>query len=181
MIRINNIPLRVPITKKKMGSLNLNAFRNYHYQVLNKMKKYIHQWVRDNKPKQTKIKPPVELIYTVYRSSKRRVDLGNIGSVVDKMVSDAIVLIGILPDDNTDYIKKVTFIDGGIDKENPRCDLKIRSLKMEKTCMNCQKDLDKTCDGDDVKECYNTKTNKFENWFPIEPMKKSKGSTKKSK
>ena len=51
----------------------------------------------------------------------------NIGSVLDKFVSDALVEIGLLPDDNTDIIKKVTIIDGGVDKNNPHARLEIIS------------------------------------------------------
>lgn len=50
----------------------------------------------------------------------------NIGSVLDKFVSDALVEIGLIPDDNTDVIKKVTFIDGGIDRVNPHARLEIK-------------------------------------------------------
>ena len=52
----------------------------------------------------------------------------NIGSVLDKFVSDALVEIGLLPDDNTDIIKKVTIIDGGVDKNNPHARLEIISI-----------------------------------------------------
>ena len=179
MIKINSIPLRVPITKRKMGSLNLNTFRNYHYQILNKMKKYMHQWVKDNQPKQLKITPPVELTYTIYRSSKRRVDLLNVGSIVDKMVSDAIVLIGILPDDNTDYIKRVTFIDGGVDKQNPRADLIIKTIKdkkMKEQCYTCKKEKNKTCKAEDVKGCF--KNGRFTKWEGVPNPVKNKARRK---
>ena len=56
----------------------------------------------------------------------------NIGSVLDKFVSDALVEIGLLPDDNTDIIKKVTIIDGGVDKNNPHARLEIKSCQIWK-------------------------------------------------
>ena len=69
---------------------------------------------------------PVELIYTIYRPNKRKVDISNIGSIVDKFVADGLVLAGILPDDNVNFVKKTSYIDGGIDRQNPRAMLEIK-------------------------------------------------------
>ena len=75
---------------------------------------------------------PLELIYTIYRRDKRKVDLSNIGSVVDKFVADGLVLAGLIPDDNVNIIKKTSYVDGGIDKQNPRACLEIKHYKVKK-------------------------------------------------
>ena len=125
---IDNIPLRVQRTKNHWQWLNLNSFRNNHYQVNNKMK---HRFSSDlmaaigDRVKECP-EPPVELIYTIYRRDRRKIDLGNIGAILDKFTSDALVYCKMLPDDNTDYIRAITYIDGGVDKQNPRATLEIR-------------------------------------------------------
>jgi len=178
MIKINNIPLRVPITKKKMGSLNLNGYRNLHYFTLNKMKKYIHSWMQEQKIEK-KVAPPVELLYTIYMPNKRKIDLLNVGSIVDKFCSDSLVSVGVLTDDNTDYIKKVTFIYGGVDKQNPRADLIIKTIKdkkMKEQCYTCKKEKDKTCKAKDVKDCF--KNGRFTKWEGVPNPVKNKARHK---
>jgi len=125
---IDNIPLRVHKNKKTLISLNLNNYRNNHFQVNNSIKKKVHKIIRDLCGRIDDKIPclPLELEYTIYRKDKRRIDLGNIGSIVDKYVSDALVMCGLIPDDNTDYIKAIRYIDGGIDKNCPRATLEIR-------------------------------------------------------
>ena len=77
--------------------------------------------VRNLKP----FKEPIELIYTLYRGDKRRCDLSNVCSIVDKYFSDVLVKEGVIEDDDYKHIPKVTYLFGGIDKENPRCEVQI--------------------------------------------------------
>ena len=123
---IDGIPLRLWKSKKKLCSLNLNNFRNLHYQANNKMKHQMHSIMQEKCRGLGKPELPVELIYTFYRKDKRNVDLNNIGAVVDKFATDGLVLAGVLPDDSVKFIKKISYIDGGIDKQNPRAMLEIR-------------------------------------------------------
>jgi len=129
MMIIDKIPLTVQVSGAKKISLNLNIYRNLHYQVSNRIKKRFVSIIRQNCQIEGTVKSfPVELIYTLFRQNKRREDLMNVGAIIDKFVSDALVKLGYLPDDNLDYIKKVSFEDGGIDKINPHAKLKIREL-----------------------------------------------------
>lgn len=124
-MKITGIPLRVPRSKKKMVSLNLNQYQNLHYLVRNKIKKYVYKLIIEKCRDQACPESPLHFIYTVYRPTKRKVDLLNIACIVDKLVSDGIVKAGLIPDDNVDYIKQITYMDGGIDRINPRCDLEV--------------------------------------------------------
>ena len=127
---IDNIPLDVPVSKRKKISLNLNVYRNLHYQISNKAKREMKLIIKNCCKDGCISCTPVCLIYTIYRKTNRRADIMNIGSVLDKFVSDALVEIGLLPDDNTDIIKKVTIIDGGVDKNNPHARLEIQSCQI---------------------------------------------------
>ena len=121
---IDNIPLSVKVSKNKQVAVNLNVYRNLHYQANNKAKHNMADIIK-TLAGDGKLTFPIKLTYTIYRKDNRGVDLMNIGSVLDKYVSDALIEVGLIPDDNIRYIKCVEFIDGGIDKQNPHARLEI--------------------------------------------------------
>ena len=127
---IDNIPLIVQVSKNKKVSLNLNTYRNLHFQLNNKAKSILLDIIkRECLIEGILSTPPFEFLYTIFRRDKRKSDLMNVGSVIDKFVSDALVTLGYITDDNTDIIKKVTIIDGGVDKQNPHAKLEIRKYE----------------------------------------------------
>lgn len=68
---------------------------------------------------------PVILTYTYYAKTKRRLDVSNPCSIIDKFTCDALVKANVLKDDSFKQIKEVIYKFGGIDKDNPRCELVI--------------------------------------------------------
>lgn len=128
-----SLPIYLIMGKKKY-SLNLNVYRNLHYRTLNNLKHQFKLVVRDLvKPiiKKTKMKTTSNslngylIIYKVYKGDKRRFDIANICSVVDKFFLDALVELGYLPDDNANVVKAVVYTAGSIDKDNPRVEAKV--------------------------------------------------------
>ena len=125
------LPLEVFYSKKKKFILNLNNYRNAHYRVLSIAKKtysddlveMIEKW--DDIPR---FDNPVDLEYVYYAKSNRRVDVSNPWSFIDKFTCDALVRVGILEDDSSKQIKSITYVYGGVDKENPRCRLTIKEV-----------------------------------------------------
>jgi len=125
------LPLEVFYSKKKKFILNLNNYRNAHYRVLSIAKKtysddlveMIEKW--DDIPR---FDNPVDLEYVYYAKSNRRVDVSNPCSIIDKFTCDALVKVGILEDDSSKQIKSITYLYGGVDKENPRCRLTIKEI-----------------------------------------------------
>jgi Holliday junction resolvase RusA-like endonuclease len=125
------LPLEVFYSKKKKFILNLNNYRNAHYRVLSIAKKtysddlveMIEKW--DDIPR---FDNPVDLEYVYYAKSNRRVDVSNPCSIIDKFTCDALVRVGILEDDSSKQIKSITYVYGGVDKENPRCRLTIKEV-----------------------------------------------------
>lgn len=116
-------PLYVTLGRKKY-LLNLNTYRNLHYRVNNLCKqeyKKIMASQMKNVKKINKKYYPIQIHYTVYPASNRRVDIGNICCVVEKYFEDALTFYGIIEDDNYDYISDVHFHIGHVDKDNPRC------------------------------------------------------------
>ena len=122
-----DLPLEVYYTKNKKFILNLNNYRNAHYRILSNAKKIYADNLID-RISYPKYKEPVVLTYTYYAKSKRRLDVSNPCSIIDKFTCDALVKAGVLEDDSSKQIKKVIYKYGGIDKENPRCELVIKKI-----------------------------------------------------
>lgn len=119
------LPLSVMSGKEKF-ILNLNNYRNAHYQTLNKAK--VNYKAAINVEGLEPVKGSVTLTYIYYHGDRRKVDISNPCSVIDKFACDALVEYGILPDDNCDIVKRVMYVYGGVDKDNPRCELKITEV-----------------------------------------------------
>jgi len=126
-----DLPLEVYYSKNKKFILNLNNYRNAHYRILSNAKKiYADNLVaRISHPK---YEEPVVLTYTYYAKSRRRLDVSNPCSIIDKFTCDALVKAGVLEDDSSKQIKKVIYKYGGIDKDNPRCELEIAASQQQK-------------------------------------------------
>ena len=122
-----DLPLEVYYTKNKKFILNLNNYRNAHYRILSNAKKIYADNLVD-RISYPKYEEPVVLTYTYYAKSKRRLDVSNPCSIIDKFTCDALVKAEVLEDDSSKQIKKVIYKYGGIDKENPRCELVIKKI-----------------------------------------------------
>lgn len=125
-MKINNIQLRCPKSSRKWFYFNLNNYRNAHYQILAKTKIWFTEWLLTRKIKQHCPEYPLELHYKIY--PRRKCDIMNIGSVLDKYMQDALIKKKIIKDDNVDVVKKVTFEFCGYDKEG-KASLEIKSYK----------------------------------------------------
>jgi hypothetical protein len=123
MVKIT-APLKVPKTKKKDFILNLNNYRNTHFQTLNKtkinykalLKQQIGQLSNFNK---------VIVEYKIFPQSRRRTDIGNVASVHQKFFEDAFVEFGKIVDDSYDHVLMSLQSFGEVDKHNPRVEIRI--------------------------------------------------------
>lgn len=123
------IMLQAGVRKKKNFYLNLNKYKQWHFQESNQLKKLfkiaVAKDIRQLEPLETQCR----IIYTIYYPNKRAFDIDNVGAVVSKFNNDALTEFGILVDDNYNYIPEIVFRFGGIDKENPRCDVTIEEIE----------------------------------------------------
>jgi hypothetical protein len=135
------LPFSVSIPRKKSADkvwiLNLNTYRNTHHFTLNTVKilwkdivaeaisqEAVRKWCYD--PKHTFSK--FRFVYTVYPETQRKFDLGNVLSIVQKFTDDALIDLGIIPDDNYKIIEEVVYRYGGWCKSYPRIELEIESI-----------------------------------------------------
>ena len=120
-----DLPLEVYYSKKKKFILNLNNYRNAHYRVLSISKSLYSDNLVPRLKGFDRFTEPVSLTYTYYARSNRRLDISNPCSIIDKFTCDALVKAEILEDDSFKQIKEVVYKFGGVEKDNPRCELVI--------------------------------------------------------
>lgn len=119
-----DLPTTIRVTEKKTLALNLNGYRNWHYQHQNLTKVLFEKLVKDKLkgiPKQDK----VHLHYVLWGPTNQRRDLMNVIAVVDKYFSDALPKAGILEDDHAEIIVSTSAAFGGVDRKNPRVSVTI--------------------------------------------------------
>lgn len=113
--------------KKKNYWLNLNGYRNWYFGTSNDLKIDFKEQVAMLIPdvKYNKI----EIAYKVFFPTKRRTDVANVCSVVDKFFSDTLVSCGVILDDDYTVLTKVAYEFGGVDKDNPRVEATITEIQ----------------------------------------------------
>jgi Holliday junction resolvase RusA-like endonuclease len=129
-----NLPLSVFTTKSKTKKskyiLNLNNFRNAHFRKNASAKIVYKEEVEKILPllPKTIVDSPLKFEYTLFPKTRRRTDISNPLSIIDKFTCDALVELGIIPDDNYNIIREVVYKFGEVDKDNPRAELNISVL-----------------------------------------------------
>ncbi len=116
-------PLRLPVGKKGF-SLNLNVYRNAHFRTLSKAKKVYAELLAEQIKKSVPM-AKVHIHYTLFMATKRRVDIANVTSVTAKFFCDALVEYGLLKDDDYHHVVSSSESFGGIDKQNPRVEIRV--------------------------------------------------------
>lgn len=111
--------------KDKRVALNLNIYRNLHYLISNQAK-HVYKEQMAPQLKGVRFDKPIEITFTLYKASNRRVDRANVLSIVEKFFCDAMTELGCIEDDNDDFIKATHYYSGGKDKDNPRVEIDIR-------------------------------------------------------
>jgi len=121
------LPLSVRQSKTKNFHLNLNVYRNTHYQTLNKVKVTFQNQVAPLLVQLPKLNQ-ISLSYELYSPSKRLCDVANICSIVDKFFSDTLVNLEYIPDDNYEHVLGVQYLFGSVDVANPRVEVTINPI-----------------------------------------------------
>lgn len=124
-----SLPLFVYTTKSKTPKskfiLNLNNYRNAHYQVLNNSKVRYKEEIQ-GLFSGLHLMGKYELWYTYYAQTNRKCDVANICAIIDKYTCDTLTELGVWGDDNIDTVVRVVYQWGGVDKENQRCEFEIK-------------------------------------------------------
>ena len=98
--------------------------------MLNKAKIAFSNIVFSEVKKLPKLDPPISITYTLYDGCNRSKDLSNICCIVDKFFCDVLVKLKKIPDDNRNNLVEVRYVYGGLDKQNPRCEVAIKKIPL---------------------------------------------------
>lgn len=111
---------------------NMNWYRNAHYLEQNDIKKIYFDLIQEQFRDKTINRMLVDIKYEVhyklfYKSSV--CDMPNITSMMSKFVNDAIQELGLVKNDNVKFLVREVHEVGGLDKQNPRCEIIIKEVK----------------------------------------------------
>lgn len=133
------VPIRIQAggAKSKIHSLNLNIYRNLNFHCNNSLKKKFRKIVLGelesmNPAHRMEKAEQASISYRIYFGSRRRTDIGNWCSVIQKFTEDALVSAGVIEDDDFKTVTESHFYFGGVDKENPRCEVEIIEIGVRK-------------------------------------------------
>jgi len=108
-----SLPMRIQTSSKKQTALNLNVYRNLHHRSHHALKKKFEKLATDllgDIPPMGRIR----LHYSVCPQTRRRLDIMNVCSVIDKYFSDALTENGIIEDDDYTHLDFVSCGFGGL-------------------------------------------------------------------
>ena len=109
--------------KKKFIRLNLNSYRNNnHFKNASDKIKYedfMRPFILEAFADQVII-PPIKIQYSLVVGTKRKLDIANILTIVDKFFCDTLVKCEIIEDDNFDYIQEIVYKYGGYQKNDEK-------------------------------------------------------------
>ena len=121
--------IEIGVKKKRKVYLNLNTYRNLHYQTNNQVKRAYSALIGKQIPKVSY--DNIKITYTLYIGTLGEVDISNVCSIVDKFFCDAMVTRGVIVDDNYKFLKEVVYKFGDLDRENPRVMIDVEEVTSE--------------------------------------------------
>ena len=128
-IYIINLPYFITIGKKR-HPCNLNSYRNSHYRITNAMKKKFKELIREQVEKLPRFEKPIKIHYKIFYENNRLFDIDNIVSIVSKFSQDALTELDVIEDDNYKNIIQITGTFGGVDRDNPRIEMRIKEVSV---------------------------------------------------
>jgi Holliday junction resolvase RusA-like endonuclease len=128
-----SMPLFVHLPRKTMPDkkyiINKNGERNWNRFVYKKIKDKYCEIARP-KIKGLIFGLPLKLTFTLWKAQNRGMDRMNPLSVHCKFFEDALVHCECIEDDDDAFTHSHHFYTGGIDRENPRVDIKMQEVEV---------------------------------------------------
>ena len=140
-----SLPLEIRLSKtgKSKFIVNLNNYRNAHFQTLNKAKKMYSEAVKNKVLELNQdcassgflipgMITECKVEITLFPKTKRRVDHSNPCSICEKFTNDALTEMKVWGDDDSNVIVQSTYKFGSVDPENPRFEYRIYDIKPQR-------------------------------------------------
>lgn len=125
------VTLEIPLPYYKKNSkalMTVNTYRNLHHHFLATFKREYGEKLKSLLLHIDPIDSVIQLDYQFHFKGKKKIDVSNVGSMVDKVFSDCLVEYGVIQDDSIQYVRKVSFV--GYDNAiADKCIVKITPLE----------------------------------------------------
>lgn len=119
------IKLIVGVRKKKNVFLSMNNAFKWRDVQRNTYKQAYTDLIKPQIEQLPKLKRIISITYEVHRGDRHSFDVMNTVSIIDKFFEDALVVNGIITDDNFKVVPIVIGMIGEYDKSNPRVSVTI--------------------------------------------------------
>lgn len=119
------IKLIVGVRKKKNVFLSMNNAFKWRDVQRNTYKQAYAELIKPQIEQLPKLKRIISITYEVHRGDRHSFDVMNTVSIIDKFFEDALVVNGIITDDNFKVVPMVIGMIGEYDKSNPRVNVTI--------------------------------------------------------
>lgn len=119
------IKLIVGVRKKKNIFLSMNNAFKWRDVQRNSYKQAYADLIKPQIEQLPRLKRIISITYEVHRGDRRSFDVMNTVSIIDKFFEDALVVNGIITDDNFKVVPMVIGMIGEYDKSNPRVSVTI--------------------------------------------------------
>ena len=119
------IKLIVGVRKKKNVFLSMNNAFKWRDVQRNTYKQAYTDLIKPQIEQLPKLKRIISITYEVHRGDRHSFDVMNTVSIIDKFFEDALVVNGIITDDNFKVVPMVIGMIGEYDKSNPRISVTI--------------------------------------------------------
>ena len=105
----------------------MNNYRNWQSHLSNDLKIQFKEEI--NIPELDTPLVACKITFVFYYPSAVRRDLDNSLGVISKFTQDALVEAGVIKDDDYTIVRSITGKYGGMDKQNPRCEVIVEEIK----------------------------------------------------
>ena len=119
------IKLIVGVRKKKNVFLSMNNAFKWRDVQRNSYKQAYTDLIKPQIEQLPKLKRIMSITYEVHRGDRHSFDVMNTVSIIDKFFEDALVVNGIITDDNFKVVPMVIGKIGEYDRTNPRINVTI--------------------------------------------------------
>lgn len=119
------IKLIVGVRKKKNVFLSMNNAFKWRDVQRNVYKQAYTDLIKPQIEQLPKLKRIISITYEIHRGDRHSFDVMNTVSIIDKFFEDALVVNGIITDDNFKVVPMVIGMIGEYDKSNPRVSVTI--------------------------------------------------------
>jgi len=121
-----DMPIIIPKKTKVDGkcTLSMNWYRNAHHfessKVKGLVKDQVEKYLIETKQDKMQFNKPVRVCFQYFKRTAIRTDTSNFFAVGAKFVYDALVELGVIPDDDSEFIVYEEQLKTIKDKEHPR-------------------------------------------------------------